>query len=75
MGRDPSDVEVLGHLNLRCWSGTPNYDWVDAKVVGTSSILSTEVTLRDVEIAVYDSSEWSVHPAPGEKRICSYFDY
>lgn len=50
------------------------YDWVDVKVADTSSIMSNEDTLRDVDITVDDPLEWSVHPSPEEKRKCNSFD-
>lgn len=55
-------------------AGRADVYWVDAKVVSTSSTLSTEVSLGDANIVVGDLPEWPVLPVPGEKRICNYFD-
>lgn len=74
IGCEPSDAGVLQHLNLQRRSGMPIYDWVDINIIITSLALSTEATLRDVDIVVCDPSEWSVYSVLGEKGICNSFD-
>lgn len=48
------DVEVFEHLNLQCRPGAPMFDWVDEKVAGTSSNLSTKLSLNDSNIMFYN---------------------
>lgn len=51
---------LLEHLNLRRWPNLSDYDWINAKVAGISSALSTEATLSKYDIVVDDSLEWLV---------------
>lgn len=59
VGWEPIDDEFLEHLNVQCRSGASMYDWINVKVVGTYLVLSIKVALRDVDIAIDNSSEWS----------------
>lgn len=71
---EPSDTEELEHLNLWARRDMPIYIWVDANIVGTPSILNTEVSLGDTNIMVGDFLEWLVLLMSGKKRICNSFD-
>lgn len=68
-GCEPSDTEVLKHLNLLNRLGVSMYDWVDTKVVSTSSKLRTEATLSNGDVVFGDPSEWLVLPMSEDKRI------
>lgn len=54
-GCAPNDVDVLTHLNLQSRPIMSEHDWVDAKVVGISSALSTETAIDVDDIVVRDS--------------------
>lgn len=74
VGCEPSDPEVLEHLNLSCRSGAVMYGWVDAMVAGTFSTLITEAAHSNVDIVFDDPVEWLVLPVSGENKICNSFD-
>lgn len=74
-------TEGRGRVALRCWkmilrcrAVSSVYDWVYENVAGTPSTLSTETSLSNVDIRVYNSLEWSILPVPKEKKICTSFD-
>lgn len=50
------------------------YDWVDSKIVGTSSTLKIKTAINVVCIMVSDPFEWLSFLVELEKRICSSFD-
>lgn len=56
LGHEPSDVEVLEHLNIWGRPTISEYDWVDENVMDTSLTLSTEATLGDENIMINDPS-------------------
>lgn len=49
--------------------------WVNAKIVGTPSVLNTKVTIDVVDITVNGPFVWLALPVGLEKRACSSFDY
>lgn len=56
LGYEPSDAELMEHLNLQSRPTISEYDWVDAKVMCISSALSTEATLSIDDIVFGDLS-------------------
>ena len=56
LGYEPSDAKVMECLHLYSQSDVMDYNWVDMKVIVTSSTLSTEVALSDANIVVGDPS-------------------
>lgn len=50
------------------------YDWVDTKIVGTTSIMSTKGVICEVEIMVGDPLKWPIILVGSDKMIYSSFD-
>lgn len=71
---EPGDAEVKTHLDLRDQLDAMEYDWVDTKIVGSSSVMRSEVVIDDAGIMVGDPLEWSILPVGPKERICSSFD-
>lgn len=50
------------------------YNWMDAEIVGTPSILSTKMTISTTDIMVRDPSDWSVLLVDLKRRTWSSHD-
>lgn len=53
---------------------TVKYNWAQAELVGTSSVLSTEVEIEVVSIVFVDPHTWSILPHGPGRRIWSIFN-
>lgn len=62
------------HLDLRDQLDAREYDWVDTKIVGSSSVMRSEIVIDDAVIMVGDPLEWLILLVGLKKRICSSFD-
>lgn len=71
---EPNDVEVKVHLDLWYKPRVMEYGWMDTKIAGTTSVLSTEATIDTYRIVVANSLEWLALLVELKKRRCISFN-